>query len=205
MLNGADPLNTDSSQALTRLVLVGGCAILLRWVSLLKDEQAIVAKISEVKTESFEEFVFLVLEEVFILLNKLSDDISEQGKSVWQVLHVVISLTADAHDLFENGFLGKQLEAVLVLTEFLKDSVGVEGHLVVILILGRKLVDEIVDNEGSLFLENRLHVFLLCSEFTFTLVVIVQVAAFACFPSDACFVLLVLVWLNLNFEKRNEK
>jgi len=120
-------------------------------------------------------------------------------------LHVVISLTADAHDLFENGFLGKQLEAVLVLTEFLKDSVGVEGHLVVILILGRKLVDEIVDNVGSLFLENRLHVFLLCSEFTFTLVVIVQVAAFACFPSDACFVLLVLVWLNLNFEKRNEK
>ena len=88
------------------------------------------------EAECFEEFIFFIPEEVFFLLNKLSDDVSEQAKSVREILHVIVSLTAHADNFAENRFLGEELEAVLVLAKLLEDCVGIKCHLVVFLIFG---------------------------------------------------------------------
>lgn len=77
------------------------------------------------EAEGFEKFIFFIPEEVFFLLNKLSDDISEQWKCVGKVLHVVVRLATYTDNLAKNGFLGEELEAVFVLAELLEDCVGI--------------------------------------------------------------------------------
>ena len=82
LLNSPNPMDSNPTEALLALILVSRGVLILRRVSLLKDEQAVVAEIFEVDDECFEEFVLFIFEEVFILLNKLSDDICEQGERV---------------------------------------------------------------------------------------------------------------------------
>ena len=118
-------MNTDSSDLTAALILISFYAISCGRVSLFKDEQAIVAEVSEMEAECLEKFIFFIPEEVFFLLNKLSDDVSEQAKSVREILHVIVSLTAYADNLAENRFLGEELEAVLVLAKLLEDCVGI--------------------------------------------------------------------------------
>lgn len=77
------------------------------------------------EAECLKKFIFFIPEEVFFLLNKLSDDISEQRKSVGKVLHVVVRLATYTNNLAKNGFLSEELEAVLVLAELLEDCIGI--------------------------------------------------------------------------------
>ena len=65
---------------------------------MLKDKQAVVAEIFEVGTEEFKELFFLVLEEVLVLLNELSDNVIKQSQGVGQVHQVVVGLTAGTHN-----------------------------------------------------------------------------------------------------------
>ena len=198
-------MNTDSSDLTAALILISFYAISCGRVSLFKDEQAIVAEVSEMEAECLEKFIFFIPEEVFFLLNKLSDDVSEQAKSVREILHVIVSLTAYADNLAENRFLGEELEAVLVLAKLLEDCVGIKCHLVVFLIFGRELIDQEVNNESALLLENGLHVLLLCSKFALIIIVVVDIAALTGFPCHTSLVFLVLVWLDLNLEERDQK
>ena len=46
---------------------------------------------------------------------------------------------------------------------------------------------------------------LLCSQFTLGSFLIVDVTAFACLPGHTSLVFLVLVWLDLNLEERDQK
>ena len=46
---------------------------------------------------------------------------------------------------------------------------------------------------------------LLCSQFTFGCLFVVDVTAFAGLPGHTSLVFLVLVWLNLNLEERDQK
>lgn len=157
------------------------------------------------EAELLEKFIFFIPEKVFLLLNKLSDDISEQRKCVREILHVVVRLTAHANNFAENGFLGEELEAVFVLAELLKDCIGIQCHLVVILIFGRELIDQEVNNVSTFLLEYSLHMLLLCSKFALSSFFIVNVTAFTGLPGYTSLVLLVLVWLDLNFEERDQK
>jgi len=49
---------------------------------------------------------------------------------------------------------------MFVLTEFLKNGVGVHRHLVVVLVLGGELINQRVDHENALFGKNVFHLFL---------------------------------------------
>lgn len=155
-------MNTNSSEALIALILIS-LFLGSGWISLLKNEQAVVAKIFEVEAELFKEFIFFIFEEVFVLFNKLSDNVSEQLEGIWQVLPIVVRLAANTDNLFENGFLSQNLEAVFILTEFLQDGVSIECHLEIILIFARKLVNEEIDNVIAFFFENLLHELLFSS------------------------------------------
>ena len=44
-------MDADLTEALLTLIHVGRCVLILRWVSLLKDEQAVVAEIFEMDAE----------------------------------------------------------------------------------------------------------------------------------------------------------
>ena len=46
---------------------------------------------------------------------------------------------------------------------------------------------------------------LLCSQFTFGSLFIINITAFASFPSNSSLVFLVLVWLDLNLEEWDQK
>ena len=87
--------------------------------------------------EGLEKLIFLISEEVLLLLNELSDDIGEQAQGIRQILDVVVSLAAHSHQLAEHRVLRKQLEAVLVVAELHQHRVRVQGHLVVTLVLVR--------------------------------------------------------------------
>ena len=70
-------MNSDSSNLALALILISLHVSSLDRVSLFKDEQAVVAEISEMEAECLEKFIFFVPEKFFFLLNKLSDEISE--------------------------------------------------------------------------------------------------------------------------------
>ena len=87
-------MDANPSDALLRLVRVGWHGWVLGWIGLLKDKQTVVAEIFEVSAEKFEELFFLVLEEVLVLLNELSDNVIKQGEGIGQVHQIVVSLAA---------------------------------------------------------------------------------------------------------------
>lgn len=82
LLYSPNSVDTNPTETLLTLILVGTSALFQRRITLLKDEQAVVGKIPEVDAKCFEELILFILEEVFILLNKLSDDVCEQGERI---------------------------------------------------------------------------------------------------------------------------
>ena len=97
-------MDAYSPETLTGLVDVPWRVWVLRRVSLLENDEAVVAEIFKVSAEKFEELFFSVLEEVLVLLNKLGDNVIEQGKSVGQVHHVIVDLAASGDNMLKSGF-----------------------------------------------------------------------------------------------------
>jgi len=97
-------VDANSSEALAALVDIAGLTIGQWRVCLLKNNQAVVAEILEVSAEEFKELLFLVLEEVLVLLNELSDNVIEEGEGIGQVHHVAVGLAAGTDDVLETGF-----------------------------------------------------------------------------------------------------
>ena len=83
LFNSSDPCYSNFPDLSTTLVLILLFILLKRWISLFEDNQAIVAKIPEMNFKSLKEFIFLISEEILLLLNELSDDVCEQAKSIW--------------------------------------------------------------------------------------------------------------------------
>ena len=81
-----------------------------------------------------------------------------------KVLLVSVVLGTNCNQFGENLLLNQELEEGLILTEFLEDSKCIEGHVDVILILLRKLINEVLNNHVSLLLQDTNHGFLLNSE-----------------------------------------
>ena len=83
LFNSSDPCYSNFSDLSTTLVLILLFILLKRWISLLEDNQAIVAKIPEMNFKGLKELIFLISEEVLLLLDELSDNVCEQAKSIW--------------------------------------------------------------------------------------------------------------------------
>lgn len=77
------------------------------------------------------------------------------------VLPVGVSRTHDHHNLFQGLWLNQELKKGLVFTEFIEDRACVDGHVDVIGVLARELVDEVMDDHCTLLLQHLLHLLLL--------------------------------------------
>ena len=101
--------------------------------------------------------IFVNLKEWVLLLTELGHDLSEEVDSVDLVMRVSIHACHHTDNLFDNAWLGQDLEELFVLTEFLQDLAGAERLVHIIRVIRWKHVNEGADDHGALFLEDLLH------------------------------------------------
>ena len=77
------------------------------------------------------------------------------------ILSVGVRAARHQHNLPYRLRLDQELEESLILAELGEDLACVEGHVHIVAVFGRKLVNERVDYHGALVLEHLLHALLL--------------------------------------------
>ena len=101
--------------------------------------------------------VLALLEEARILLNELSHDLRQEVKRVWLIHLVSVRGTANKDNMLEVLRFDQVLEESIVFTELGENLACVKGHVHVILVLNRELVDEGEDHHRAFFFEHLLH------------------------------------------------
>ena len=87
-----------------------------------QDDDTVVADVFDVWSDLLEGLsLVIVLEEVSLLLNELSQDVVQKLHDIWQILSVWVQLGADTNDLSNGVLLNQLCKESLVLTELLED------------------------------------------------------------------------------------
>ena len=86
------------------------------------------------------------------------------------ILSVSVGAARHQDDLPYSLRLDQELEESLILAKLGQDLACVEGHVHIVAIFGRKLVNQGVDNHRALFLEHLLHALLLWGQLLLSLV-----------------------------------
>ena len=100
-----------------------------------ENDNVAVHEIREVLNKSLESLLFLVFEEACLLLDELSDDLSQEMQRVLLVLSICILACRGIDDSLEDLWLNQKLEEGLVVAELVKNARRVEGLVQLVLIL----------------------------------------------------------------------
>jgi hypothetical protein len=129
---------------------------------------------------------------------------------IGQILNVFVSLAANLNKLLKNFGTSKHVETVVVFAEVHQDSVGVESLLEVVLVFGRKRVEQAHNDLVAFLCKDVLHFLLLGGEhaFVFNLIIVIfSIGAIRIVHGHACltFDFFCVFRLNLDLKKFNHK